>query len=114
MGKKKNKFKKSHHHHQAQPSSVKVSAPQAPEIVVESAQTTVVSPVEAEEKDALDKINRDLEHSQYSYVRRDVKKILLFILLMIILLVVAYFINTKTTIFQSFGNWIYKITNIQT
>ena len=58
--------------------------------------------------------NDPYQTEHYAYVRHDIKKILLIILAALILLTGAYFISTKTTIFTTFGDWMYKILNIQT
>lgn len=51
---------------------------------------------------------------KYLYVRKDIKKILIFVGIIIVLLVGFYFLQTKTSVLNSFGDWIYKITGIQT
>jgi len=52
--------------------------------------------------------------AEYAHVRKDVRIILFTILLLAILIVGFYFVSTKTTVFTTFGDWIYKIFNIQT
>ena len=54
------------------------------------------------------------EEKEYSYVRRDVKKILIVMGSVVALLIIAFIINSKTTIFYSMGNWLYSALNIQT
>jgi len=51
---------------------------------------------------------------KYQFVRHDVQRVLLFIGIIAIILVGSYFLNTKTSILNSFGDWIYRIANIQT
>ena len=51
---------------------------------------------------------------KYIFVRRDVRKILLITFFSLVILTTAYFLNLKTTILSSFGDWIYNISNIQT
>ena len=52
--------------------------------------------------------------AEYAHVRKDVRIILFTILLLAILIVGFYFVNSETTLFTTFGDWIYKICNIQT
>ena len=70
------------------------------------AETTTINLENQSEDDAIER--------EYAYVRKDVRLILMTILLLVVLLVVAFFIGEKTTWLKSFGDWIYRITNIQT
>ena len=54
------------------------------------------------------------EEKEFSYVRHDVKKILIVMGSIIALLIIAFIINSKTTAFYSMGNWLYQALNIQT
>lgn len=111
MSKKKNKFKRSKHNH----GPVHNIPPRIEQI--ERQPIEKAEPEENEEKSVnVKKIEQTSpqEAATYAYVRKDVKKILWFILLIIVLLTAAYFIDTKTILFQTFGDWIYKIAHIQT
>lgn len=107
MGKKKNKFKKSH----------RIEAP------VMRVKTTV-STVDTKEDEILDEgisekaVEAKPDHltdlnRQYKYVRKDVRKLLMTIGLLVVLFVAAYFVNQQTGLLTSIGNWIYKIGNFQ-
>lgn len=52
--------------------------------------------------------------AEYAHVRKDVRIILYTILLLAVLIVGIYLLNTRTTYLTTFGDWIYKICNIQT
>ena len=55
-----------------------------------------------------------VESAEFQHVRKDVKKIMTLLLIIIIVLIILYFVDQKTTILSSAGDWIYKILNIQT
>jgi uncharacterized membrane protein len=107
MSKKKNKFKKSKRHHlQDQPIKKQMSA-------VEVKNNSPI--VESSASDKV--IEAPLDHydtQKYDYVKHDIKKILIIMVSIIIVLFAFYFIELKTTILDTIGNWIYKILNIQT
>ncbi|MEI6498715.1 MAG: hypothetical protein WCO23_02005 [bacterium] len=52
--------------------------------------------------------------AEYTHVRKDIRVILLTILLLAVLIVAVYFLGNKTSILTNFGDWIYKILNLQT
>ena len=53
-------------------------------------------------------------NSQYDHVKKDVKKILFIIAILGIIFIGIYLIGVKTSILSSFGDWIYRVANIQT
>jgi len=52
-------------------------------------------------------------HNQYDHVKKDVRKILFIIAIIIIIFIGACILSAKTNVLASFGDWIYKIANIQ-
>jgi hypothetical protein len=60
------------------------------------------------------KIDDPYTHNQYDHVKKDTKKILIIIGIISVIFLGIYFIGLKTEILNSFGDWIYKIANIQT
>ncbi len=119
MSKKKHKkFKKKKKHGHidfapAQPRPVRVEQP---------AQTTSTSAqtIEPEELEAAETNNEPTaeaiaaEKKEYAYVRRDVKKILVVLGSIVVLLIIVFYINQKTPLFYSLGDWLYRVLNIQT
>lgn len=106
MKKKNKKFKKRNQH-----------APQPTRI-----ENLEKAPTQEEE---LESVSSEKEHSsqldeyaelseKYLYVKKDTKKLLAFIGLAAVFLVAFYLLDSKTSILNSFGDWIYRITNIQT
>ena len=110
MSKKKNKFKKKKAHRLG---AIAVST-QAVEIAnpisesLEESFDHAPSPVIQEEKPDAYKTDK------YAHVKVDIKKILIIMAIIILVLFGVYVLSLKTTILDSFGNWIYKILNIQT
>ena len=95
------------------PVQTSVSAPAKTEIMAEvHDEPEVVEKVESKIAPMLEET--DTEKKEYSYVRKDVKKILIVIGSIFVLLFVAYYLSLKTPIFNSMGNWLYNTLNIQT
>ena len=115
MSKKKfKKFKKKHSHgHQYQP-PVQVSPAQ---VETQDAPPVKDKPIEVEKVEAKTAPmleETEAEKKEYGYVRGDVKKILIVIGSVFVLLIAAYFVNLKTPLFHTMGDWLYKALNIQT
>ncbi|MEK7097471.1 MAG: hypothetical protein AAB906_01330 [Patescibacteria group bacterium] len=58
--------------------------------------------------------NTDESYSHSKHVKKDVRKIVFIIFLLSLIFIVIYFLGSKTNVLSSFGDWIYKIANIQT
>lgn len=126
MSKKKfKKFKKKKKHGQHSYSGyAPVQEPQVREPVQVQQSTAATSipiqtPVEPEKTEATESKKEVAEeiaanNKEYAYVKRDVKKILIVMGSIIALLIVAFYVNEKTPIFHSMGNWLYNALNIQT
>lgn len=61
------------------------------------------------EKDEIELLNE-----KYLPIRKDVKKLLIVLAILAVLFVAIYFVGQKTTILTTIGDWLYKISNIQT
>jgi hypothetical protein len=66
---------------------------------------------ETQATEAKDPIEELSEH--YAYVKKDTKKLLVMLGVLALLIVGTYFVNKNTTILTNFGDWIYKVSNIQ-
>ena len=59
----------------------------------------------------------DREHAenekQYSFVRKDVKKLGMTFSILVLLFIGCYVLSTQTSILTNLGNWLYKIGNFQ-
>lgn len=117
MSKKKNKkFKKQRQSSHIQPVHRSESQPLADGTIRENTTTEDSSPqnekknIEAKEQSSEEQI---AEH-QYKYVKKDVKRVLIYVVLMILILAAVYVLSIKTSVFSSFGDWVYKLLNIQT
>lgn len=108
MGKKKNKKFKSHVVATPKPLTANPSINIETSVAANAESAPIAPIVETEKPDEITQLN-----AQYQYVRRDVRKLMLTISLLVVLFVGAYFIGTKTSLWQTFGNWIYKIGNFQ-
>ncbi|MFA4996001.1 MAG: hypothetical protein WC536_02545 [Patescibacteria group bacterium] len=53
-------------------------------------------------------------NNQYDHVKKDVKKILFIILILGVLFTGICLLGAKTNVLSSFGDWIYRVANIQT
>ncbi len=119
MSKKKNKFKKKKSHKPSYtvfgniaPAVAMTEQAVSTESVASTAET--VAPAEIAKSEQLVPIcEADADDPRYKAMRKDIQKILITFACLGIILVGAYFINSKTTVFDSFGDWIYKIANIQ-
>lgn len=113
MSKKKNKFKKSKKRHSPQQN---INTPSRPQTEVSNA----IDSRELEENREIQADNVDQEADdfygtdKYNHVKKDVVKILIIMAAIVLVIVAVYILNSKTTIFTSFGDWVYKILNIQT
>ena len=113
MSKKKHKkFKKdkkrTHVTYAPAITATNVTRPAVPQSAIEATET-IAEPAETESvKDEFATLD-----AEYAPVRRGVRKVLLTIGLLVVLFIGAYFINTKTTLFASFGDWLYLIGNFQ-
>lgn len=112
MGKKKKKFKnkKLHKGH------VNVSNVTPAKISLEKPEEQTIEPVMREER-VIIKEEIETDHyntDKYDHVKKDVKKILVIMASIIILLLITYFVSLKTHYLNSLGDFIYRITNIQT
>lgn len=113
MGKKKHKKLKRKHQH-----SGYIAPKPAPIAAVSSAAEMDVTP-ELEEK-IIEKIEEETpaetgyNDPMYKDEKKVVTQILLIILFLVLILIGVYFLNQKTTILSSFGDYLYRILNIQT
>ena len=110
MSKKKNKFKKKHQtqHNISTPLTVEREISPGGEILEEILDNKP-APTDHEAEDLHDVYKTD----KYAHVKKDIKKILIIMAIIILALIGIYVLSLKTTIFSTFGNWIYKILNIQ-
>jgi len=53
-------------------------------------------------------------NNQYDHVKKDVKKILFIIIILGVIFAGICLLGAKTNVLNSFGDWIYKVANIQT
>lgn len=53
-------------------------------------------------------------NKEYSHVKKDIRKILAIIGVLAVIFIGIFFLGQKTNALNSFGDWIYKVTNIQT
>jgi len=112
MGKKNKKFKKHAHKHSTQYS---VPSTQSAEKTLDQSSST--GNIETDTKvttstKTASEISPDetkILNERYTYVRRDVRKLMFVLSVLVILFVATYFLNTKTTVLDNFGDWIYKI-----
>jgi len=109
MSKKKNKFKKKHQAQHNIPSAPrdteKILSPEG-ELLEEVLDKR---PDMIEPEDMHDAYKTD----QYDHVKKDIKKILIIMVIIIVALIGIYILSMKTSILSSFGDWVYKILNIQ-
>lgn len=112
MSKKKNKFKKKHQSKQ----NISPSPAKTENFVNKTTETQDNNIENFDKSNDLDAKTDSVIYTdnQYSHVKKDVKKILIMILLMILFLIGVYILNQNTTVLTEFGDWIYKILNIQT
>lgn len=117
MPKKKKKFNKLKKRHQSQP----YQGVRATKIVTEQKDDNLdeqISSLSSESEGEIEEsVSKDIPASienEYAYVKGDIKKILLIFFSIIVFLIAIYIVDIKTTLLSSFGDWIYKILNIQT
>ncbi|PIS07522.1 hypothetical protein COT78_03235 [Candidatus Berkelbacteria bacterium CG10_big_fil_rev_8_21_14_0_10_43_13] len=115
MSKKNKKFKKHTHKHsssQVQSTGLKLET-RSSELETENLESDV-----QESSSEIRKSNSPLPvadpeiailDERYTYVRRDVRKLMIVLAVLIVLFVATYFLNTKTTVLDNFGDWIYKV-----
>lgn len=108
MPKKKNKFKKNKKHQVENVTLATQSAMDAdssgelPENVIEANP----QPIE-EESDMYDV-------KEYEHVKKDVKKIVTITTIIVLILIATYLLSFKTSALSTFGDWVYRLLNIQT
>lgn len=100
MGKKNKKLKKKKQYLPASEES----------ILVETANPALPT----ETKEIASSPIHQADNQEFNYVRRDVKKILIIMVLIIVIIIALYFVDAKTTVLSSMGDWFYKLFNIQT
>ena len=114
----KKKFKKKKDKKRSQSSHYVASKPNlAPIPVTDSDITEDQKPKIIEGKNPeviLDPAILDKEKKEFAYVRSDVKKIVIIMSSIIALLIIVFILNSRTTIFNSMGDWLYNSLNIQT
>ncbi len=99
--KKKKKFKKKHLKAAVSPqSSSKKTTADKPD-----------TPTSTQEHQEQEEVKE--EQNEYSYIRKDVRNVLIILAIMLALIVTAYIIDQNTTIFSQFSDWLFKVTNIQ-
>lgn len=108
MSKKKNKFKTNKRHHSPEQAPKAIS----PKTVIDSGTDSLI--LESSPEQNVDIAPDHYDTQKYDYVKHDIKKILIIMGSILIVLFAFYFIELKTTILDTTGNWIYKILNIQT
>jgi len=107
MGKKRNK--KHNKFRRIQP---KNPAPAA--ILQDTSIASSPQPEQTENTENVIILEKPISIDKYGYVRKDIKKILIIMTILVLLLIVSLFVELKTDLFKDFGNWIYKVLNIQT
>lgn len=120
MSKKKNKFKKKKSHKPSYTTFGNI-APTAPAMTEQTVSTeSVASTAENTMSEEIEKKERlvpiyeaEADDPRYKAMRKDVQKILITFACLGVILAGAYFLDSKTTVLDSFGNWIYRIANIQ-
>ena len=111
MSKKKNKFKKKHQPHNSitllseKEKTIRPTGDSLDEVLDYDA-----LPV----KPAPENLHDVYKTDKYDHVKKDIKKILIIMAIIILALIGIYILSLKTTILSSFGDWVYKILNIQT
>lgn len=112
MGKKKNnKFKKKKH----QFINASTSFKQTANISSDDGETEVTKEnIDLEEIEAKDEKEEFYQTDQYAHVKKDIQKILIIMSSIIIVLFGVYYLSLKTSYLNVIGDWIYKVTNIQT
>lgn len=119
MSKKKNKFKKKKTHKPSYTTFGNVREQESVVTAPVALSETVASPTDiasaeiAQPEKLVPIYEADANDPRYKAMRKDVQKILITFACLGVILVGAYFLNSKTTVLDSFGNWIYKIANIQ-
>jgi len=112
MSKKKNKFKKKKHHQQ------NIVAPQIESVKIASQENEPAKEIENNSPTpALPEIPKEHESyssDKYAHVKTDIKKILIIMAIIFLILIGIYILSFKTTFLNTFGDWVYKILNIQT
>lgn len=109
MSKKKNKFKKNKKRQIAENIAAPVRTVELQNPITEPvAEQTISAPTPAA-ADGSDAYHTD----KYDHVKNDIKKILVIMLIIILVLIGVYILSLKTEILTTFGNWVYKILNIQ-
>ncbi len=111
--KNKKKFKRNKSH------SAVALAPVAQETVNNTSESTDTATADSTQTHATVKAEKSViedpyNTDQYRHVQKDVKKILFIIFILALVFVAVWIIGSKTGALSSFGNWIYKIANIQT
>lgn len=99
MGKKNKKFKNKTKNVNLTPKS------QTTHEVVDTENSADVTRVEV----AADLNEDEILNEKYRYVRHDVKRLVLIIFALFIVTGIFYWLNIRTSVLDSFGNWIYKI-----
>ena len=108
MSKKNKKFQKKKH-------KVAPLAPRHQETTLASTSSEVIESVIQDDPAELQEEEKEpdfYETDKYAHVKKDIAKILIIMALIFVILFVAYYLSLRTSIFTSFGDWIYKITNI--
>lgn len=108
MSKKKNKFKKSKKQQAdniTSSQSINIANPDCEPIIERESRETVQAKTEAPDVYQTD---------EYAHVKKDIRKILIIMLIIVIVLIGIYLLSLKTSFLTNFGNWTYKLLNIQT
>jgi hypothetical protein len=91
------------------------SASSVQESMSDASESDVTAPAtEATIKSEKPMADDPYSNNEYDHVRKDVRKILFIISILALIFVAVWLIGTKTGVLTSFGDWIYKIANIQT
>lgn len=109
MSKKKNKkFKRT------TSSTSSINNTPKTEIIDSTKATITETPVIQSQEKAAPKDEIEILNEKYKPIRKDIKKLGIVLASLIVLFVVIYIIDGKTGFLGHIGNWVYKITNIQT
>lgn len=108
MSKKKNKFKKKKTH-------------QLNNVLTSNQAVDLANPISESLEENFGDTPRPTEDvkpdayktDKYDHVKKDIKKILVIMLIVILLLVVIYILSLRTSFLGTFGNWLYRVLNIQ-
>jgi|GEM_PF-1084718 len=109
MGKKNKKFKKHTYKHSSQNTEnrIKNTVSAQPQANENADVKEIAAPAKSEPAISVDEMR--VLNERYTYVRRDVRKLVIAMTTLVVLFVVIYYLNTKSDTLVNFGDWLYKI-----